>query len=106
PALQSLNNCVDRAGVLSPGSCRHNVIDRTSQYIIGNMTDLAAGGTVFSTAPDIGPIDFQTFLADLDASLTGASGVIPVGPEFTCGANCTTAHGHEGTRGRHGTRQH
>ena len=109
PTLQSLNNCVDRAGTLSPGSCRHNVVDRTLKYIIGNMQVLDGGPTIFPNAQgfglDIGPIDFQTFLADLDASLTGDSGVIPVGPECTCGASCTTADGHKGTCGRRDTNQ-
>ena len=84
PALQSLNNCVDSAGVLSPGSCRHNVVDRTLKYINGNMQVLDGAASIFPNAQGVGlavgPIDFQTFLADLDASLTGASGVIPVGP--------------------------
>ena len=109
PTLQSLNNCVDSAGVLSPGSCRHNVVDRTLKYIIGNMQVLDGGAIIFPNAQgfglDIGPIDFQTFLADLDASLTGDSGVIPVGPECTCGAGCTTADGHKGTCGRRDTNQ-
>src|SRR5262249_21905824 len=102
PALQSLNNCVDKAGVLSPGSCRHNVVDRTSKYIAGNMSVLSGEATIFpdQNTLDIGPIDFQTFIADLDASLTGASGVISAGPECSCGASCTTADGHKGTCGR------
>ena len=104
PALQSLNNCVDSAGVLSPGSCRHNVVDRTLKYISGNMQALDGAASIYGAGQQlslgIGPIDFQTFLADLDASLTGASGVIPVGPECTCGASCTTADGHKGTCGR------
>ena len=109
PALQSLNNCADSAGVLSPGSCRHNVVDRTLNYISGNMQALDGGATIYGAGQPsglgIGPIDFQTFLADLDASLTGASGVIPVGPECTCGASCTTADGHKGTCGRRDTNQ-
>jgi len=107
PALQSLNNCVDKAGVLSPGSCRHNVVDRTSKYIAGNMSVLSGEATIFpdQNTLDIGPIDFQTFIADLDASLTGASGVIPVGPECACGASCTTPDGHKGTCGRRDTNQ-
>lgn len=105
-ALQSLNNCVDSAGQLSPGSCRHNVVDRTLKYVSGDMQHLANGLQISGTRENplpIGPIDFQTFLADLDASLTGASGVIPVGPECTCGASCTTADGHTGTCGRQDT---
>jgi cell surface hyaluronidase len=108
PALQSLNNCVDSAGVLSPGSCRHNVVDRTLKYISGNMQALDGGPTIYGAGQSslgIGPIDFQTFLGDLDASLTGASGVIPVGPECSCGASCTTADGHKGTCGRRDTGQ-
>ncbi|HSP99710.1 MAG TPA: hypothetical protein VL049_21015 [Candidatus Dormibacteraeota bacterium] len=104
PVLQSLNNCIDRAGVLSAGSCRHNVVDRTLKYISGNLQALDGAATIFPDAQGrglgIGPIDFQTFISDLDASLTGASGVIPAGPECTCGSSCTTADGHKGTCGR------
>jgi hypothetical protein len=105
-ALQSLNKCADRAGDLSLGSCRHNVVDRTLKYITGNMQDLTGAATISSgSGLDIGPIDFQTFLADLDASLTGASGVIAAGPECTCGESCVTADGHAGTCGRRDDQQ-
>src|SRR4029453_3278950 len=70
------------------------------------MEDLTAAATVVpdgGPSLDIGPIDFQTFLADLDASLTGVSGVIPIGPECTCGMTCNTADGHKGTCGRRDT---
>jgi hypothetical protein len=107
-ALQSLNNCVDSAGVLSPGSCRHNVVDRTLKYISGNMQALNGGPLLYGAGEpgslNIGPIDFQTFLADLDASLTGVSGVIPIGPECSaCGAACTTSNGQAGVCGRQDT---
>ncbi|MDX2167265.1 MAG: hypothetical protein SF182_09385 [Deltaproteobacteria bacterium] len=106
--LQSLNMCVDSAGVVSPGSCRHNVVDRTLKYISGNMQGLSGAATLYGAGEagslNIGPIDFQTFLADLDASLTGASGVIPISSsacsEASCGGACTTSEGFKGTCGK------
>ncbi|MDX2167266.1 MAG: hypothetical protein SF182_09390 [Deltaproteobacteria bacterium] len=100
--MKSLNQCIDATGVISDGACRHNVLDRTRKYIEGNMLSLSGKTKVFpdEASLGVGPIDFQTFLADLDASLTGVSGVIPVGPECTCGSACTTADGHQGTCGR------
>jgi hypothetical protein len=63
-----------------PGDCRHNVIDRTQNYVQGNMRGLnAASPQVFSAADNQlqdSTIDFSTILVDLDATLTGASGMI------------------------------
>lgn len=62
-----------------PGGCRHNVIDRTRNYIFGNM--IALNGTSTITGPanpqvplQITPIDSSTILIDVDGSLTGATG--------------------------------
>jgi cell surface hyaluronidase len=108
-AMKSLNQCVDAKGVISDGACRHNVVDRTRKYIEGNMLDLTGPTKVLPDegSLEIGPIDFQTFIADLDATLTGVSGVIPLPPAdgqcTTCSGSCTTADGHKGTCGRRDT---
>lgn len=105
-ALQDLNQCVDSAGMRSLGSCRHNVVDRTLKYVAGSMQNLTVGAEISGTAQNplpIGPIDFQTFLADLDASLTGATGAISIGPECApadCGKPCTTSDQRQGICGR------
>jgi hypothetical protein len=63
-----------------PGSCRHEVIDRNVNYVQGNMNALnAAAPTFFKVADNnlqVTTIDFSTIIADLDASLTGAGGVV------------------------------
>lgn len=103
PALQDLNNCYvfgADASQQPKGSCRHNVVDRTLEYITGDMQRLTVGAQISGTPTNplpLGPIDFQTFLADLDASLTGASGEIYVPQTCTCGMACTTAEGQQGT---------
>ena len=104
-ALEDLNMCFSfgpddgfKEPKLRLGGCRHNVIDRTRNYIFGDMFDLANWATI--SGPDnpktplpIGPIDFTTILIDLDASLTGASGVISDGGTCTCNMACQTADG-------------
>ena len=63
-----------------PGSCRHNVIDRTRDYVQGNMLALNAADPTFFTAAGntlpVSTIDFSTVLIDVDASLTGATGKV------------------------------
>lgn len=62
-----------------PGDCRHNVIDRTHNYIQGSMLALNGGPGTFPAsinALPTTPIDFSTILIDLDGSLTGADGMI------------------------------
>jgi len=62
-----------------PGDCRHNVIDRTRDYIAGNMLALNGGPATYPAALNIlptTPIDFSTILLDLDGSLTGAAGMV------------------------------
>ena len=63
-----------------PGDCRHNVIDRTRDYVAGNIEALnAAGPSIFRAADNnltVTPIDFSTILIDLDGTLTGAKGMI------------------------------
>ena len=81
-----LNQCVSAGPpdyvslVKRPGDCRHNVIDRTQTYLQGNIQGLnAAGPQVFSAAQNqlpASPIDFSTILVDLDATLTGAHGIL------------------------------
>src|SRR5262249_27896691 len=82
---QPLNQCfsfgADNGFLLPkerPGSCRHDVIDRTLRYVKGNMDNLIGGFGVFDVAPDntlsVSPIDFSTILLDLDRTLTGATG--------------------------------
>jgi hypothetical protein len=64
PDLQSLNNCIDKTGVLSPGSCRHNVVDRTlntSTATCRRWTAARASSPTNRGMVGIGPIDFQTF---------------------------------------------
>jgi len=76
-----------------PGDCRHNVIDRTRNYIQGNMNVLNIGPGVFPPSLNqlpTTPIDFSTILIDLDASLTGASGTVsgvPGGPTTSLSRN-------------------
>ncbi len=119
-ALQDLNMCFSfgpedgfKEPKLRPGSCRHNVVDRTRDYIAGNMGINPAGGASISGPSNpanplpIGPIDFQTILIDLDASLTGASGVVNLSSDqcTTCDADCTTPDGHKGKCKKTGTSQ-
>jgi hypothetical protein len=63
-----------------PGSCRHNVIDRTQVYQIGNMEALNAPSLAVQSGPlnqlDAGTIDFATILLDLDGTLTGSTSTI------------------------------
>ncbi len=62
-----------------PGDCKHNVIDRTRDYIAGNMRALNVPAAVFPAAANLlptTPIDFSTIILDLDATLTGASGMV------------------------------
>ena len=63
-----------------PGSCRHEVIDRTVNYVQGDMSALnATGPKIYDAADNTLPtstIDFATIIADLDSSLTGASGAL------------------------------
>jgi hypothetical protein len=86
-AFKSLNNCFSYGPdnnfmepVERPGSCRHNVIDRTRQYIAGDMKKLGGSPTIFaqntSTPLSVTPIDFTTILEDLDGTLTGAQGLV------------------------------
>lgn len=74
-----------------PGGCRHNVIDRTRDYVQGNMLALNAQTPTIFTAADntlpVSTIDFSTVLIDLDASLTGATGMV----EGVAGAVPTTS---------------
>ena len=62
------------------GACRHNVIDRTQVYQVGNMEALNAASLLVQSGPlnqlDAGPIDFATILLDLDGSLTGSTSTI------------------------------
>src|SRR5678815_4579694 len=64
-----------------PGSCRHDVIDRTQVYQIGNMEALNAAKLLVESGPantidGVGTIDFATILLDLDGSLTGSTSTI------------------------------
>ncbi|MGD9765695.1 MAG: G8 domain-containing protein, partial [Candidatus Binatia bacterium] len=118
-ALKDLNMCFSfgpedgfKEPMLRLGSCRHNVVDRTRDYINGSMVNLAGGAQISGPSNPInplpiGPIDFQTILIDLDASLTGASGVVsePNNQCTTCGADCQTPDGHKGKCQRTGTSQ-
>lgn len=85
-ALNGLNQCWAASDVdgktmtYKPGDCRHNVVDRTRTYTMGDRFNLA--GDAFITRPTeedrgrrlpVTPIDFQTILLDLDGTLTGAS---------------------------------
>ncbi|MCK6556765.1 hypothetical protein L6Q96_19625, partial [Candidatus Binatia bacterium] len=67
------------APTMLPGDCRHNVIDRTRNYIQGSMLALNGGPGTYPASLNLlptTPIDFSTILIDLDASLTGASGTV------------------------------
>ncbi len=82
----TLNMCLTRAPGdyqdlrFQPGSCRHNVIDRTQVYQTGNMEALNATVLAQYSGPknglDAGTIDFATILLDLDGSLTGSTSTI------------------------------
>lgn len=83
-AEDPLNTCFSRGPedrfqtpASRPGSCRHNVFDRTRAYIKGETANPFGAPTVW--APDANPltstpIDFSTILVDLDGTLTGARG--------------------------------
>lgn len=81
-----LNKCFTSApgdyknSTLKPGSCRHNVVDRTATYVTGNVQDLSAQSMLRQSGPanelPVGTIDFATILLDLDGSLTGATSKI------------------------------
>ncbi|MEW6269808.1 MAG: hypothetical protein AB1689_10990 [Thermodesulfobacteriota bacterium] len=80
-----LNQCFTSApgdyknATFKPGSCRHNVVDRTADYLIGNVEDLTASPGRQSgplNQLDSGTIDFATILLDLDGSLTGSTSKI------------------------------
>ncbi|MFI5394194.1 MAG: G8 domain-containing protein [Candidatus Binatia bacterium] len=85
-ALQDLNSCLSYGagdGYMNPtprpGTCRHNVIDRTRAYIKGNLISPNAAAKIFGPLPDVlptTPVDFSTILIDLDGSLTGATGSV------------------------------
>lgn len=63
-----------------PGALRHNVLDRTQEYQIGNMVALDARTLAKQSGPqntlDASTIDFATILLDLDGSLTGSTSTI------------------------------
>src|SRR5690606_25957204 len=80
-----LNQCFTEApgdyenATFKPGSCRHNVVDRTADYLIGNVFDLTGQPDRRSGAKnmlDSGTIDFATILLDLDGSFTGSTSKI------------------------------
>ena len=67
------------APTFRPGDCRHNTVDRTSDYIAGSMNNLSIGPQTYPNQLNLlptTPIDFSTIIIDLNASLTGASGTI------------------------------
>jgi hypothetical protein len=84
PDVKALNQCYSfgpQDDFKNPstrnGDCRHNVIDRTRNYIKGNLISPNAAPDIFG--PDgkdqpVTPIDFSTILLDIDGSLTGAQG--------------------------------
>lgn len=82
----ALNMCLTRAPGdyqdlrFQPGSCRHNVIDRTQVYQTGNMEALNAKVLAQFSGPKnqltAGTVDFATILLDLDGSLTGSTSTI------------------------------
>ena len=102
-ALKDLNMCYSfgaddgfKEPKLRPGACRHNVVDRTRDYIIGSMVNLAGEAAISGPSNPqnplpLGPIDFETILIDLDASITGAAGIVSSGNPCTCGADCQIA---------------
>ena len=63
-----------------PGGCRHNVVDRTQIYQVGNMEALDARDLLRQSGPknelQVGTIDFATILLDLDGTLTGSTSTI------------------------------
>jgi hypothetical protein len=62
-----------------PGDCRHDVLDRTQNYVEGNLISLSTAPKTYTAAKNelgVSPIDFSTILVDLDATVTGASGVL------------------------------
>ncbi|MEW6268602.1 MAG: G8 domain-containing protein [Thermodesulfobacteriota bacterium] len=81
----SLNMCLTAAPGdyqdlrFQPGSCRHNVVDRTQTYLTGNIVGLN-GQPISESGPlnqlQVGTIDFATILLDLDGSLTGSTSTI------------------------------
>jgi hypothetical protein len=89
-ALQELNQCFSYGPAddyvdptTRPGSCRHNVIDRTRPYIKGSLISPNGDPQIFGPPPHtplpVTPIDFSTILVDLDGSLTGATGMLAGG---------------------------
>ena len=84
PEVKALNQCYSfgkeddfKQPMQRDGSCRHNVIDRTRNYLKGNLISPNAAPEVFGpagTVLPVTPIDFSTILLDLDGSLTGATG--------------------------------
>jgi len=105
-SLNGLNQCWAASDVdgktmtYKPGDCRHNVVDRTRTYTIGDRFNLS--GDAFITRPTeedrarrlpVTPIDFQTILLDLDGSLTGARSKLLMsgGPTETYASNLPTS---------------
>lgn len=74
----------DTLARMRPGDCRHNVVDRTRNYIRGNLIDLRSNPQILRADQSVdkdlrlqvNPIDFQTILLDLDGSITGATSTL------------------------------